>query len=55
VRLLGLPDRFLPHASRASLLRQADLDPEGIARGVLEWMGRRPERLDHDLGVVAER
>jgi len=36
VTLLGLEDRFLPHATRGQLLVMARLDPESIARRILE-------------------
>ena len=34
VRVLALPDRFLPHASRRALLARAGLDAAGIVRAV---------------------
>lgn len=36
ITLLGLEDQFLPHASRGQLLVMARLDPESIARRILE-------------------
>ncbi len=36
---LGIPDRFLAHASRAELLREIDLDAEGIRDRVLKMVG----------------
>jgi 1-deoxy-D-xylulose-5-phosphate synthase len=36
VSLLGLEDRFLTHASRDQLMAMAHLDPESIARRILE-------------------
>ncbi len=38
VTLLGLEDRFLTHASRNQLLVMARLDPESLARRILEEM-----------------
>ncbi len=41
---LGIPSRYLPHASRSSLMRQIGLDAEGIAertRGLLHRLNRR--------------
>jgi 1-deoxy-D-xylulose-5-phosphate synthase len=35
---LGLPDRFMPHGSVKELLRDAELDAEGIARRVGGWL-----------------
>jgi 1-deoxy-D-xylulose-5-phosphate synthase len=34
VRVLGLPDRFIPHGSRTQLLTRYGLDPAGIAAAV---------------------
>jgi len=36
---LGIPDRFMAHASRAELLREIDLDAEGIRDRVLNMVG----------------
>jgi len=39
MRILGIPDRFVAHGSRAGLLREIDLDAQGIAewvRGMVE-------------------
>ncbi|WP_432542598.1 1-deoxy-D-xylulose-5-phosphate synthase [Kineococcus sp. SYSU DK002] len=33
---LGLPDRFLDHASRAEILRDAGLDPQSIAHRIID-------------------
>jgi 1-deoxy-D-xylulose-5-phosphate synthase len=38
VRVLGLPDDFLPHGSRADILRLHDLDAAGIARTVSRFL-----------------
>ncbi|WP_158851690.1 1-deoxy-D-xylulose-5-phosphate synthase [Saccharothrix deserti] len=38
VRVLGLPDDFLPHGSRADILRRYDLDAAGIARTVSRFL-----------------
>ncbi|MFI9010689.1 1-deoxy-D-xylulose-5-phosphate synthase [Actinosynnema sp. NPDC053489] len=37
-RVLGLPDDFLPHGSRADILRMHDLDAAGIARTVARFL-----------------
>ncbi|TQM84026.1 1-deoxy-D-xylulose-5-phosphate synthase [Saccharothrix saharensis] len=37
-RVLGLPDEFLPHGSRADILRMHDLDAAGIARAVARFL-----------------
>ncbi|XVS62646.1 1-deoxy-D-xylulose-5-phosphate synthase [Actinosynnema sp. CA-299493] len=38
IRVLGLPDDFLPHGSRADILRMHDLDAAGIARTVARFL-----------------
>jgi 1-deoxy-D-xylulose-5-phosphate synthase len=40
IALLGLEDRFLTHASRNQLLVMAHLDPESLARRILEELGK---------------
>ncbi|MBX6341070.1 MAG: 1-deoxy-D-xylulose-5-phosphate synthase, partial [Thermomicrobiaceae bacterium] len=42
VACLGLPDRFLDHASQAKLRKIAGIDAEGIARRAAELVARRP-------------
>jgi 1-deoxy-D-xylulose-5-phosphate synthase len=37
---IGLPDRFITHASRSQLLQQVGLDAESLARRVLQIVGR---------------
>ena len=39
--LVGIPDRFIEHGSRADCLAAAGLDAEGIARNVTEWWHRQ--------------
>ena len=39
VRRLGIPDRFVEHASQALLLRRLGLDAEGIAEAAREMVG----------------
>ncbi len=39
VRTLGIPDEFVAHGSRASLLREIDLDAQGIETWVRELVG----------------
>ncbi len=41
VQLHGIPQRFLPHASRAELLKQLGLTGDVIARGAVEVVARR--------------
>ena len=36
LRSLGIPDRFVAHGGRAELLREIDLDAQGIAEHLLE-------------------
>jgi deoxyxylulose-5-phosphate synthase len=36
---LGIPDRFVAHGSRAELLREIDLDAEGIRNAVRNLVG----------------
>ncbi|KOX18827.1 1-deoxy-D-xylulose-5-phosphate synthase [Saccharothrix sp. NRRL B-16348] len=38
IRVLGLPHDFLPHGSRADILRMHDLDAAGIARTVARFL-----------------
>jgi 1-deoxy-D-xylulose-5-phosphate synthase len=42
LRRLGVPDRFVEHASRARQLEAAGLTPEHIARQVRDWVGAAP-------------
>ncbi len=39
VRALGIPDSFVAHGGRADLLREIDLDAQGIAKHVLSLIG----------------
>jgi len=39
VRLLGIPDEFIPHGSLSSLRSRLSLDREGIRKGILELLG----------------
>jgi len=61
---LGLPDRFLPHASRAQILEEVGLSAKTIARGIVsQVLGTRipvarpldPDATDDDLVSEAER
>jgi len=46
VRLLGLPDRFIPHASRAQQLAEVGLDAVGIAEAIKDMVkSHRHERI----------
>lgn len=38
VKLMGLPDLFLPHGSQSTLRHSIGLNKEGIARKVLDWL-----------------
>ena len=40
VKLIGLPDRFLPHAPRHDLLKEAGLSPEAIVKAVRASLSR---------------
>ncbi|MCK4547103.1 MAG: 1-deoxy-D-xylulose-5-phosphate synthase [Candidatus Eisenbacteria sp.] len=40
LRMLGLPDRFVAHGGRASLLKHAGLDVDGIEAAAVELLGR---------------
>jgi 1-deoxy-D-xylulose-5-phosphate synthase len=53
VRVLGLPDRFVPHGSRAQLLARYGLDASAIAASVADSL----PGLDHAAasGAAAER
>ncbi|WP_461017526.1 1-deoxy-D-xylulose-5-phosphate synthase [Streptomyces daliensis] len=44
LRALGLPGRFLPHASREDLLRRAGLDAKGISQAVLRARAHKPHQ-----------
>jgi 1-deoxy-D-xylulose-5-phosphate synthase len=51
VHLLGLPDRYIPHGSRAKLLQDVGLTAEGLERALTEgWL--RPA-LDSARGAAA--
>ncbi len=39
MRTLGIPDRFVAHGSRAALLREIDLDAQGIGEWIRSMMG----------------
>ncbi|MCK9357537.1 MAG: 1-deoxy-D-xylulose-5-phosphate synthase [Dehalococcoidia bacterium] len=41
LRRVGLPDRFVAHGPRTTLLSECGLDAEGIARSCLQAVGRR--------------
>ncbi len=41
VKLLGLPDRFIAHASRSQQLAEAGLDADGLARAMIQCLDRR--------------
>ncbi len=51
VRRLGVPDRFVEHQSRAEVLQELRLDPEGIVKTVLELAAQRG-LLEADLQTV---
>ena len=38
VKHMGLPDKFLPHGSQASLRKTTKLDKEGIKEAVSDWL-----------------
>jgi 1-deoxy-D-xylulose-5-phosphate synthase len=40
VKRVGLPDRFLSHASPKVLRQQVGLDKDGIRKTVRQWLGR---------------
>ena len=40
IHCLGVPDRFIEHASRAELLADLGLDAAGIVRACRQWTGR---------------
>jgi 1-deoxy-D-xylulose-5-phosphate synthase len=44
LRSLGIPDRFVAHGGRAELLREIDLDAQGIAAHLLEMAGAQAAR-----------
>ncbi len=51
-RLHGIPQEFLGHAKRAAILERIGLDPQGLARGIVEDVtalsdGRSPLDADH--------
>ena len=53
-RDLGIPQRFLDHASRAQTLADIGLTPQDVARTVVEAMARLDGRLDRaDTDTVA--
>ncbi len=40
VRCMGIPDRFVQHGGRGELLREIDLDVEGIVATARRFMGQ---------------
>jgi deoxyxylulose-5-phosphate synthase len=56
VKTLGIPDRFVAHGGRAELLREIDLDAQGIEVRVRSMVGatRATPRLDPVEGAVRE-
>jgi 1-deoxy-D-xylulose-5-phosphate synthase len=51
---LGIPDRFITHGSRSELLRELDLDAEGLAktvRALIEHHEKHEGGLLHKLGL----
>ncbi len=48
-RAFGIPDRFIDHGARDSLLRQAGLTAEQIAAELLRWVREEPERAARPL------
>jgi 1-deoxy-D-xylulose-5-phosphate synthase len=50
VRVFGLPQRFLEHASRAQVLADVGLDAQSLARDVIGAIAR----IDHALEVRSE-
>jgi 1-deoxy-D-xylulose-5-phosphate synthase len=40
VEVLGIPERFLDHAKRAAILQQVGLDPQSVARRVIELVAQ---------------
>ncbi len=43
VRRIGIPDRFIEHASRNQLLAELGLDAAGLVRACREWIGQQCE------------
>jgi 1-deoxy-D-xylulose-5-phosphate synthase len=41
LKILGLPDQFIAHGSRANLLAEVGLDAEGIEGAVAEMVGEQ--------------
>jgi 1-deoxy-D-xylulose-5-phosphate synthase len=48
-RTFGIPDRFIDHGARDSLLRQAGLTAEQIAAELERWLREEPERAARPL------
>jgi len=44
VRLVGLPDEFIPHASRGEQLTGAGLDPANLAAALKDMIDNRKNR-----------
>jgi 1-deoxy-D-xylulose-5-phosphate synthase len=40
IRFMGLPDHFIQHGGRAELLREIDLDVQGIVANTRRFMGQ---------------
>ena len=51
-RCFGVPDRLFDHASRDSLLRQAGLDPDSLAREIERWLKEEPRPNSEPLAPV---
>ena len=48
-RAFGIPDRFIDHGARDSLLRQAGLTAEQIAAELERWLREEPKRAPRPL------
>jgi deoxyxylulose-5-phosphate synthase len=55
VRVLGLPDRFIAHASRSEQLKEAALDAESLARAMRSIVQDQPARARPPLTVSPQR
>jgi 1-deoxy-D-xylulose-5-phosphate synthase len=53
VRTFAIPQQFLPHASRASLLEEHGLTPAAIAASLVSLASRRGESLAVDVEIEA--
>jgi 1-deoxy-D-xylulose-5-phosphate synthase len=51
-RAIGVPDRFIDHGTRDSLLKSAGLHPEPLAAEIARWLNDEPRPTSEPLAPV---